>query len=107
MDAVLGEWLWWPTYSSDLTAAWSLVELMRERGYLTVIKRLPVGAPYLIPGSRSEFDAPMDDRPIGTDLVCCSMEQIRGIAPGETCFAETPALAICRTIESLLDRGAL
>jgi len=58
-----------PPYSSDLAAAWELVERLRQQGWLVVVKAIPDGFPFLGPDD-------MDPVPKVYRRFCCSLQWI-------------------------------
>lgn len=67
-----------PAYSATIAAAWSVVEKMREDDWLVVVKCNTDAARFTIEGSRSEYDAPSPDRPIGPKGSCvCELSCMR------------------------------
>lgn len=95
----LGKW----SPSTDIAAAWEVVAKLRADDWLVVVKEMPEAASFIIPGSRSEYDAPCPDRPFGKGMCCCEVQDMRDIrdknAPWRRdAFAmeQTTPLAICR-----------
>jgi hypothetical protein len=85
-----------PPYSTDIAAAWTVAEKMRERGSLVTVKSIPKESAFILEGSRSEYDAPCPDRQVGKGKVCCQLHWMgEGFRHDELAMADTAPLAIC------------
>lgn len=90
-----------PAYSTEIAAAWQLVEKFRADGWLVTVKHMPPGHPFIVEGSRSEYDAPCPDKPLAQSAgkaVCelhC-MKQTGFLRSDHFAIADTVPLAICR-----------
>ncbi len=49
------------------------MEKLRAEGWCVVLKCLPLNLPWIIEGSRSEYDAPCDDKKVGRGKWCCEL----------------------------------
>jgi hypothetical protein len=93
-----------PAVESDVGAAWKyVVGAMTKRGYLAMAREMPEGHPFIIEGSRSEYDAPCPDRALparaAADFtympVATTADVHRRITEHNFAAAATVAEAIC------------
>ena len=66
-----------PNYSAFIADAWRVVEKMRLDDWLVIVKAMPERFGYLIEGSRSEYDAPCEDRYVLHGKYVCNLENMR------------------------------
>lgn len=67
-------------FSQDISCAWQVVEKMRADDWLVVVKCNTDAARFLIEGSRSEYDAPCPDRPVGPKgSYVCELKDMRTV----------------------------
>ncbi len=104
------EWYWWsgtgddaevlgfvgPHFSTDIAAAWTVVEHFRMRGWLVTVKDMPPGYPYLSGDDpllklHRRAVCEMQWMPLSTAADCR-----RSIYRHPRGAADTPAEAICR-----------
>ncbi len=67
-----------PQYSKGWSTMGYLAELLRADGWLVVIKVMPKESSYILQGSRSEYDAPCDDKLVAKGMCMCDLEDMRG-----------------------------
>lgn len=87
-----------PPYSSDIAAAWMVVEKMRADDWLVSVKSQPDCGAFIVEGARSEYDAPSPARQIGKGKVVCELQDMRTEGKyrhSQWAFADTAPLAIC------------
>jgi hypothetical protein len=86
-----------PRYSTDPGAAWEVVEAMRAKGWLVVIKAQAPGHCFIIPDAPSEYDAGEFARLVGAGKVVCEMKFMgERFRPDEFCISDTMPEAVCR-----------
>ena len=91
-----------PAYSSDMSAAWRVVEVLRNDKWFVTLKLAPPNTGFIIEGFRSEYDTPCQDREVCKGGICCELEDhttaggIVNCRPRQSCIARSAALAICR-----------
>lgn len=99
---IVGATTWFP--SGDIAAAWLVVEKMRADDWLVAIKCNTDAARFILEGSRSEYDNPCPDKPIGpAGAYACTLQCMRSCRdkdakwrPDEWAIADTAPLAICK-----------
>jgi hypothetical protein len=77
------------THTVESNKARGMVRMMdtaAEAGWCIVLKKLPPDLPWLIQGSRSEFDAPCKDKQLSKDTWCCEAQYLRHDVFMHTCF---------------------
>lgn len=92
---------------------WEQLERLRSQGWCVVVKALPDNEPFVIEGSRSEYDAPCPDRRLWHGKWVCEVQWMRwGDTPETryrcgTCMAgDTPEQAVAEACRILQEREA-
>jgi len=93
---------------AELRATWEALEALRADGWCVVVKALPNNLPFVIQGSRSEYDSPCPDRHVGHDKWCCDAQWM-GDSPwqlGAFALKDTPGEAVVEVADIIRTRAA-
>ena len=102
-------WQWSP--STDIAAAWEVVEKLRADDWLVAVKCNTDAAQFVIEGSRSEYDAPSLDRSVGPkgscvcELTCMRLYRDNPSAFRNSEFAIQPTTPLAVCVAALLSVG--
>lgn len=83
-----------------------LMQALRDDGWCVVLKCLPKNLPWIIEGSRSEYDAPSRDRRIGVRKWCCEAQFLGKIyRPTRWALDEDPTGAVQKVWDQIHEKG--
>ncbi|MFH1116874.1 MAG: hypothetical protein V1792_23405 [Pseudomonadota bacterium] len=77
---------------------------LRKRGWLVVLKAMPKECSHIIQGSRSEYDGPGEDKPIGKGMWSCEAQWMGDFSiselssPSTWALGRTPIAAINKVV---------
>lgn len=96
-----------PAYSTDdAVAVKHIAPRLREQGWLVILKWMPKEFPFIIPGARSEYDAPHDDTELWHGKVVVELEYMRRYEERDLLWVRSP-LVVADTIAHALSLAAL